>query len=433
MPAGLYLVGSLRVHWSGMSTKAPARTSSAEVIRERVHTLPRRFRQDSANGLSVEWEIRIGPQAFAISIVDHACFVREGPSAAPQAVVTVEPATWLALDEGTLTGGQAFLDRTLTVSGNLDLAVRLQTMFKPFKRARRPSDLDQVDIQADGVNLSSYLLGSGPPVVLLHGLGASKISWLPVVAPLAEHYRLVVPDLPGHGESEKVRTDYSPRFFARTLRHLLDALEIERALLVGNSLGGRIALEMALRSPGRVAGLGLLSPAVPGLRWRYVLGFTRVFPTEIGAVPFPLRERWMETILRRLFANPAFLSEEALHAASGEFIRIYRNPAARMAFFSSLRHLLTERPEPFYSTIRRIKQPVLVVLGEQDRLVPARLGLRLAEHLRNAELMVLPGVGHVPQFEATHQTLAALMSLADSVLPRKKTIGRRNGDQPADS
>jgi pimeloyl-ACP methyl ester carboxylesterase len=401
-----------------MTSKAPERAFPAETIREHIRTLPRRFREQSANGLTAEWELRIGPQAFAVSIVDHGCFVREGPSTAPQTVITTEPATWLAIDEGLVDGSQAFLDRTVTITGNLDLAVRLQTLFKPYKRARRPADLDQIDIRADGVNLSCYVLGTGPTILLIHGLGASKISWLPILGPLAQHHRVLVPDLPGHGESDKIRTDYSPRFFARVLRHLLDAMDVEQAMVAGNSMGGRIAIEMALRSPGRVAGLGLVAPAVPGLRWRYLLGFTRVIPTEFGAIPFPLRERWTELVLRRLFGDPSFLNEAALHAASNEFIRIYRNPVARMAFFSSLRHLLTESPEPFFSSLRRIKQPAVVVLGEHDRLVPPRLGVRLAEHLR-AELIVLPGVGHVPQFEATAETLSALSTLADSVLPSK--------------
>jgi pimeloyl-ACP methyl ester carboxylesterase len=403
-----------------MASKAPPRAFPNEIIREHVRTLPRRFRQSAANGLVAEWELRIGGQAFAVSIVDHACFVREGPSTAPQSVITADPATWLAIDEGKLDGARAFLDRTVTISGNLDLAVRLQTLFKPYRRARKAADLDQVDIKADGIDLSCYVLGAGPTILLVHGLGASKISWLPVLPTLAEHYRVLVPDLPGHGESEKVRSDYSPRFFARVLRHFLDAMGTEQALVAGNSMGGRIAIELALRSPGRVAGLGLVAPAVPGLRWRYLMGFTRVIPSEFGAIPFPLRERWTELILKRLFANPGFLNDAALHAASAEFIRIYKNPVARVAFFSSLRHLLTERPEPFFSSLRRIKQPAVVILGEHDRLVPPRLGLRLAEHLRNAELVVLPNVGHVPQFEATDDTLTALMGLAESVFPKKK-------------
>jgi pimeloyl-ACP methyl ester carboxylesterase len=176
-------------------------------------------------------------------------------------------------------------------------------------------------------------------------------------------------------------------------------------------------MELALRSPGRVSALALLDPSIPGLRWRYIMGLTRVFPTEIGAFPIPLRERWMQLAIRRLFAHPERLSEEAYSAAANEFIRIYRDPRARVAFFSSLRHIVTERPEPFFGTLRRIKQPTLVIFGEHDRLVPARLGVRLAQHLPNAQLVVMPDVGHVPQFEATQETMGILKEFIATAPP----------------
>jgi len=174
-------------------------------------------------------------------------------------------------------------------------------------------------------------------------------------------------------------------------------------------MGGRIGLEMALRSPRRVRGLALLDPAIPGLRWRYVMGFTRIVPTEIGSFSLPMRRRWMEVAVRRLFADPSRLPAEAVHAAAEEFIRIYSDPAARMAFFASLRHLVTERPGPFFGSMRRVRQPTLVMFGDQDRLVPPRLGSDLAAHLPNAELHFFADVGHVPQFEATEQTLDLLL------------------------
>ncbi len=388
------------------------------MVRRRVRTLPRRFRGASANGLTAEWELRVDGQSFAISVADHGCAVREGPGKSPQVIISTEPETWLAIDEGLITGGQAFLERRLTAQGNLDLAVRLETLFRRYRRARKASDMDQVDVQADGLSLSCYMLGKGDPIVLLHGLGASKITWLPLLEALAERHKVIVPDLPGHGESDKPRREYTPRFYARVLRHLMDVVGVDGVTVMGNSLGGRIALELALRSPGRVAALALLDPSVPGLRWRHVMGFTRVFPTEIGAIPFPLRERWMEVMIRRLFARPDRLPHEGYSAAASEFIRIYRDPGARMAFFSTLRHIVTERPDSFFASLRRIKQLALIVFGEQDRLVPPRLGVRLAEHLPNSELVVLPDVGHVPQFEATEETLELLAAFLNRIPSR---------------
>jgi pimeloyl-ACP methyl ester carboxylesterase len=400
-----------------MASKPVRTLGSLELVRHRVRTLPKRFRGDSANGLSAEWELRIGGETFAISVGDHRCVVREGAGVAPHAIISTEPETWLAIDAGLLTGGQAFLEHRLTAQGNLDLAVRLETLFRRYRRPHRPSDMEQLEVRVGGLTLSCYSLGRGDPVLLLHGLGASKITWLPFLAPLARGYRVIAPDLPGHGESDKPRRDYSLRFYAKVVRQLMDVMGVERAAVIGNSLGGRIALELALRSPSRVAAMALLDPSVPGLRWRYVMGFTRVFPTEIGAIPFPLRERWMEVMIRRLFAEPSRLPVGGYSAAAAEFIRIYRSPAARMAFFSTLRHIVTERPDTFFASLRRIKQPALVIFGDEDRLVPARLGVRLAQHLPNAELVVLPEVGHVPQFEATAETLELLTSFLGA-LPR---------------
>ena len=125
-------------------------------------------------------------------------------------------------------------------------------------------------------------------------------------------------------------------------------------------------------------------------------------------------------MIRRLFAEPDRLPSAAYSAAAGEFIRIYRDPRARMALLSSLRHIVTERPEPFYGSLRRIKQPTLVLFGELDRLVSPRLGVRLAQNIPNSRFVVLPDIGHVPQFEATAQTVEALTELLASPPKRKR-------------
>ena len=397
-----------------MGRRVAAANASPDRVRERILSLPRRLRTESANGLKAEWNLRVGADFYTVTIADQACTVAEGPCLSPSTSISTEAETWFQIDDGSLSGADAFLQGLLELHGNLDLAVRLQTIFKPYRRARRASDLDHVEVDAGGVKLSVFVAGRGDPVLLLHGLGATKITWTPVMTALSKRYRIIVPDLLGHGESEKPRGDYSPRSHARIVRHLMDQLEIDRAKVVGNSLGGRVALELALRSPRRVEALALLDPSVPGLRWRYVLGFARIIPSEIGAIPFPLRASWVEVAIRRLFAHPESLSPEAYALAAHEFIRINRDPRARMAFFSSLRHIVTERPDVFFATLRRVKHRTLVVFGEMDRLVPARLGVRLAEYLPNAELVVLPEVGHAPQFEATEETLELIHGFLSS-------------------
>ncbi len=391
-------------------------TPPEDEVRTRVLSLPGRFRKEAANGLSAEWELSVDEDVYTITVAGAACRVRQGGSPDAAARIAADRETWLALDDGRTTGMEAFLARRLTLRGNLDLGARLQSLFEPHGRPRGPLDIDQVEVKAGDVNVSAYVVGEGPPVIALHGLGGTKMSMLPLVPALAPSHRLVVPDLPGHGESDKpVATDYTPRMYARVVRKLMDALGVEHAIVIGNSLGGRVALELAVRSPDRVRALGLLSPAVPGFRVRYVLGFTRILPTEVGALPFPLRERWMKAAVRRLLGDPSAMPESGYEVAADEFIRIYRTPQARMAFFDSLRHILTEAPKPFWARMRHIRVPVQIVWGTADRLVPVRLAPKLAEELPDARLLILPRVGHVPQFEATDRTAEALTTFIASL------------------
>ena len=122
-----------------MTSKSDRAPGPMDLVRQRVRTLPKRFRGESANGLSAEWELRVGGQSFAISVANHGCTVREGPGNSPQTVISTEPETWLDIDSGRITGGQAFLEHRLIAQGNLDLAVRLETLFRPYRRARKPS------------------------------------------------------------------------------------------------------------------------------------------------------------------------------------------------------------------------------------------------------------------------------------------------------
>jgi pimeloyl-ACP methyl ester carboxylesterase len=117
----------------------------------------------------------------------------------------------------------------------------------------------------------------------------------------------------------------------------------------------------------------------------------------------------MQYSIRRLFARPDRLPEMAYLAGADEFIRVYRQPRARVAFWASLQQLVLERPDEFFPRLSRVKAPALVLHGDRDKLVPLRLGNRLAESLPDADYRVLPDVGHVPQFEAPQTTRTAVL------------------------
>ena len=137
-------------------------------------------------------------------------------------------------------------------------------------------------------------------LLCLHGLGGTKASFLPTVAALADSYRVVAMDLPGFGESDKpIGAPYDSAWFARTVFATLDELAVERATLVGNSMGGRVAIEAGLTEPERVRGLVLLCPALAWLRDRRWAPFVRLMRPELGLLqmaPRPL----VEGALRRL-------------------------------------------------------------------------------------------------------------------------------------
>lgn len=383
-------------------------------VRERVHTLPERFRSEAADGFSAGVALDIDRSPFGIVISRGSCSVFDRHPRGAAARVSSDSATWLALDEGAVSSIDPFLAGRLAVRGNVDLAVRLQSLFRFSARDRTPSDLEQVDVRANGHVLSAYVFGQGPPLLFLHGLGGSKLSWLPILAPLAQRYRIIAPDLPGHGESEKPRAPYTPQFFARVAARLLDAVGERSAVLVGNSLGGRIALEMAWRAPHRADALILLGPAIPGFRNTYLLQFLRVIPTELAAMPFPMRQRLAMAAIRQLMADPRAIPAAAYRAGADEFIRVHRSARARMAVLASLRALVAERPETLLPRIRKISAPTLILWGTHDRLVPVRLAERLVEAMPAATLHVLPGVGHVPQFEAPGVTLDLMMRFLEA-------------------
>ena len=126
---------------------------------------------------------------------------------------------------------------------------------------------------------------------MLHGLGATKASFLPTLAALAPSYRAIAIDLPGFGDSDKpLNAPYHAPYFARAVVALLDALELERAHVVGNSMGGRIGIELGLRAPERVDRLALLAPSLAWKRDRQWAPLLRVLDPRLGALqPAPRR------------------------------------------------------------------------------------------------------------------------------------------------
>jgi pimeloyl-ACP methyl ester carboxylesterase len=187
---------------------------------------------------------------------------------------------------------------------------------------------------------------------------------------------------------------------------LLDALELDRADLVGNSMGGRIALEVGLRSPDRVNRLGLLAPSLAWLRNRPWAPLLRLVAPQLGLIQ-PAPRAAVEAIVNRVIPGAR---EEWAAAGIDEFLRSYLTPRGRAAFYAAARNIYLEEPRGprgLWTRLPDLRPPSLFVWGRRDQLVPLAFAGHVREALPSAEHLELD-CGHVPQLEAPRQTHEAL-------------------------
>ena len=355
------------------------------------------------------FQIRIGDigRTWEVRARGQHCEVRPSATRRPDVVIGTDAGTWLALREGRLSGLDAFSHRRLYARGNLDLAVGFEGLF------RLPGDRDPLlritDVRIAGGRISSLIAGDGPEqVICLHGLGANKTSFFETVAALAPTHTVHAIDLPGFGSSAKPAFGrYDAPFFDRAVRSYMETLGIESAHLVGNSMGGRIALEVAFGHPGTVRSLSLLAPSMAWTKMRQFVPLVRVLRPELASIPHPMRAATVKAQFWSMFAHPEDLDPTVADVAADEFCRTYRTRAARVAFFAALRNIYLDEPhghDGFWSRLAELQPPALFVWGDADKLVPASFSRHVAEALPSAEQIVLEECGHVPQVELAERT-----------------------------
>ena len=271
--------------------------------------------------------------------------------------------------------------------------------------------VEEHNVEIGGLPIRYLAAGEGPPMVLLHGAGDNSLDWRWVMPSLAATHRVYAPDLPGSPDSDRPPADYSPAFFGRFVAGFLDALGIERAAMVGNSLGGLVALRVALSEPARVGALVLVDSA--GLGRAVNPAFTSVNVPGLGeaAMPFwrtPIgahQRAWGRTAL--LFAHPpGSVPREWL----AEQRRLARSPGYLEAHLSVLRALV--RPlgqrDVLVERLPSLEVPTLVVWRARDRVFPESHAREAAARLREGSLAVIPNCGHMPHVECPERFLAAL-------------------------
>jgi pimeloyl-ACP methyl ester carboxylesterase len=323
------------------------------------------------------------------------------------ATLTADSRTWRAICEDGQAAMRAYLSGQLEIRRNLHLGVGF---LAATSGSTDPARVRFRTVATGGARLSIVEAGSGPAVVAVHGLGGTKGSFLPTVAALGRGFRVIAPDLPGFGDSDKpVGAAYDARYFAQVVVDLLDALDLERAHLIGNSLGGRVALEVGMRFPDRTGRLALLAPSLAWKRQRALVPALRLVRPELGLIQVTPRPV-VQAIVHRLIPG----AEDGWTAAGvDEFLRAFLTPAGRAAFYAAARHIYLEAPDGsngFWPRLRELQADALFVWGRRDRLVPIAFARHVAEALPAARHLELD-CGHVPQVERPRQTHAAIREL----------------------
>jgi pimeloyl-ACP methyl ester carboxylesterase len=268
----------------------------------------------------------------------------------------------------------------------------------------------QHTIEIDGLRTRYITAGSGPVLVLLHAAGESATDWRWTIPLLAKTHRVIAPDLLVYGNENSHSETCTPRFSAEFVGKMLLSLGVDNAAVVGNSIGGLVAMHLALSGPVHVRGLVLVSSAGlgrelnPALIGVTVPGFGEV-AASWGENPFGAMQRAYIRI-PLLFACPTRIPQEWYT----EQVRLAQIPGYLSA---TLQYLRTQvgpfgQVEVLTDKLPRLDIPTLVVWGETDLLIPATHACDAVERLRDGELVFMPDCGHLPQVEHPEKFAAIL-------------------------
>ena len=222
-------------------------------------------------------------------------------------------------------------------------------------------------------------------IILLHGLGASAERWLPIIPYMSNDYRVIMPDIIGFGYSDKPVTNYTPKFFMEFLSGFMKNTGIEKPVIVGSSLGGRILIEYAIHYPQNIEKMILVSPA-------------------INEESSPALQSYMQAALHPTFEDVknAFLTmngrvDEIEDEFISEFVNRMNLPNAKMAFLASLMGLKKQTLKP--EMLADLTIPTMLIWGEDDQVIPISNVVKFGNSIKNMQYQIMKKCGHAPYAE----------------------------------
>lgn len=262
---------------------------------------------------------------------------------------------------------------------------------------------DMIDIAGTPIHIRYSGPQNGPAVILLHGIGSHLQTWDAWALELEKNYRTIRFDLPGAGLSPPDKTgDYTDARAMILISSIMDELGLERASLIGNSLGGRIAWSFAATYPDRCESLVLIAPdgfASPMFEY----GTRPNVPIFMILVRYTLPKWVLRRILEAAYSDSSLLTPETVQ----RYHDLIRAPGARSALIARMRQTILVQPEPM---LELISAPVLLVWGEEDSIIPISNAVDYLSALKNVAFVPLQGVGHLPQEEAPAETVQPVLA-----------------------